>query len=420
MRDGPGRDINVRLAEATGLAEALALEVAGADRVRIRRPHPATLFGVGTVRRFNERFARADASLVIVDAALAPVQQRNLERAWKRKVLDRSGLILEIFGKRARSAEGRIQVEHAHLTYQKSRLVRSWTHLERQRGGFGFLGGPGETQIEADRRMIATRLRKLDAEIERICRSHHLQRGRRRRSATPTVALVGYTNAGKSSLFNRLCGAGVVARSIPFATLDPTVRRLRLPNGVRATLSDTVGFITDLPTELVAAFRATLDEVVGAELILHVVDATSPERELHRTVVRETLEKIGVRRDHPLIEAHNKVDLLSAVECRALGKALARKDSATAVSARTGEGITQLLAAIQCQLGKGRVQHTFCLAPDSGAALAWLHQRGAVAGETAGRQPLAVVASLDEGELGEFRRRFATRIMNAGAPAPGA
>ena len=352
--------------------------------------------------------AQAGCGLAIVDGPLTPIQQRNLERAWDLKVLDRSGLILEIFGERAQSAEGRVQVEHAHLTYQKTRLVRSWTHLERQRGGFGFLGGPGESQIEVDRRMIDARLRKLDGELERIRRERKVRRSRRVRRAVPTVALVGYTNAGKSTLFNRLCGANVTARSMPFTTLDPTVRRLRLPNnGPQVAISDTVGFISDLPTELIAAFRATLDEVVHADVILHVIDAFSEERNEQRTEVLSVLQALEVGKDRaiPILEIYNKIDLLDAGGRAALG-------TSPAVSAQTGEGIDGLLARLAAMLQSNAMRFAIVLRPEAGEAVAWLYRRGAVCEYGAADASIAITAMLETGEVEQFRNRFGATIRS--------
>src|SRR5436853_1892000 len=312
MSGGRGRrDVEARLEEAAGLAEAIGVEVADRLHFRIRSPRPATLFGSGQVEAIAEAVTRDEAELVIVDAPITPIQQKNLETATKAKVIDRTGLILEIFGERAATAEGRLQVELAHLDYQAGRLVRSWTHLERQRGGFGFLGGPGETQIEADRRLIRDRMAKLKKELEQVTRTRSLHCARRQRAPWPVIALVGYTNAGKSTLFNRLTKAEVMAENLLFATLDPTMREIPLPGFDKAILSDTVGFISDLPTQLVAAFRATLEEVVSADLIVHVRDISHPDSEAQAADVEQVLKEIGVEESGaPRIEAWNKIDLL--------------------------------------------------------------------------------------------------------------
>ncbi|HWH22191.1 MAG TPA: GTPase HflX, partial [Allosphingosinicella sp.] len=310
------RDPEARLDEAAGLAEAIGVVVAEKLHFKIRSPKPATLFGSGQVEQIADAAAAAEAELIIVDAPITPIQQKNLESATKTKVIDRTGLILEIFGERAATAEGRLQVELAHLDYQAGRLVRSWTHLERQRGGFGFLGGPGETQIEADRRLIRDRMAKLRKELDQVTRTRSLHRARRKRAPWPVVALVGYTNAGKSTLFNRLTNAEVMAENLLFATLDPTMREISLPGIEKAILSDTVGFISELPTQLVAAFRATLEEVISADLIVHVRDISHPHSEAQRLDVEQVLAEIGVRGEEgpPLIEAWNKIDLLGEEE----------------------------------------------------------------------------------------------------------
>lgn len=371
-----------RLAEAKGLAEAIDLNVVGAQLVRVPQPNPATLFGSGKVEEIKARIAESEVGLVIVDHAITPGQQRNLEVAWNAKVLDRTGLILEIFGRRAQTREGRLQVELAHLSYQKGRLVRAWTHLERQRGGRGFLGGPGEAQIELDRRMLDERIIAIKRELEGVVRTRDLHRKGRRKVPYPIVAIVGYTNAGKSTLFNRVAGAGVLAMDQVFATLDPTMREVRLPSGRRIILSDTVGFISDLPTQLVAAFRATLEEVIEADLILHVRDIAHAETEAQAADVAGVLADLGVdtaAADGHILEVWNKVDLLSPVT-REEAEAAARFRTPQPVlaSAATGEGIPRLLDAIDGRLGVADEILILRLPAHEGRILAWLHENADV------------------------------------------
>jgi GTP-binding protein HflX len=374
-----------RLAESAGLARAIQLQVVAEAVVPLPAPRPATLFGSGKVAELGALIGERDATLAIVDHALSPVQQRNLEKAWSCKVLDRTGLILEIFGQRAATREGRLQVELAHLTYQKGRLVRTWTHLERQRGGFGFLGGPGEAQIETDRRLIDERIAAIRKELAVVVKTRGLHRVGRSRVPIPIVAIVGYTNAGKSTLFNRVTGAAVSARDQVFETLDPTMRELRLPGGRRIILSDTVGFISDLPHALVAAFRATLEEVVGADLILHVRDISHPETEAQRHDVEAVLGELGIdaeAAEGPVLEVWNKADRLSASERADTERIVVRHGRrAVLVSAHTGEGLDALLAAIDRRLGAGDEVLSVRIPAGHGRLLSWLHAHAEVLAE---------------------------------------
>lgn len=396
-----------RLLEAVNLAGAIELVVVHAEVCWLSSIRPATLFGAGKVEELGVLVARKGIEIAVVDCGLTPVQQRNLERAWLCKVIDRTGLILEIFGARARTREGRLQVELAALSYQRSRLVRSWTHLERQRGGFGFLGGPGESQLEADRRQIDERITKIRSELEAVARTRKLHRKARRRVPYPVVSLVGYTNAGKSTLFNRLTGAQVFADSRLFTTLDPTMRGVTLPSGRRIIVSDTVGFVSELPTGLVAAFHATLEEVVEADFVLHVRDVAHPDSEAQREDVHLVLCELGMREtvDNGLIEVLNKIDLVGADERRRIFNGCRRRANFLPVSAMTGEGCHAVLELLDARVTGRQKVVDLSVRLEDGAALAWLYGHGEVLRRVHEDGCARLKVRLDPADLARFQRR---------------
>jgi len=417
IRDGAGpkRTPDARLAEAVGLARAIDLDVIREETVRLVRPVPATLLGGGVVDRLKQECADEEIGLLFVDNPLTPVQQRNLETRIGIKVIDRTGLILEIFGARARTHEGRLQVELAALSFQRSRLVRSWTHLERQRGGLGFVGGPGESQLEIDRRLIDERISRIKTDLAKVVRTRTLHRDARDRVPYPVIALVGYTNAGKSTLFNRLTEAKVMAKDMLFATLDPTMRKIELPDGTPAILSDTVGFISELPTDLIAAFRATLEEVRSAEVLIHVRDISSEASEIERTDVEEVLKSLEIDEKTIRIEVLNKIDLLDSERRHEIQDSVApsdveasdnRRGMTFALSAETGEGVEPLFGAIEAILQRGFTTATFEIAAQDGAAVSWLYERGRVEEFETVEEHNRVRVKLSHADLGRFEQRF--------------
>ncbi len=406
--------------EALGLAEAIELEVNASIKVPLETIRSSTLFGKGKVEELKEIIADNHSELVVIDHSLSPGQQRNLERAWNVKILDRTGLILEIFGRRAATREGRLQVDLAHLNYQKSRLVRSWTHLERQRGGQGFMGGPGETQLEADKRQLQTRILSLSKELEKVKKTRELHRKKRKQIPYPIIALVGYTNAGKSTLFNRLTGAEVMAKDQLFATLDPTMRSIELPSGMKVIMSDTVGFVSNLPTQLVAAFRATLEEVLEADIILHVQDASNPSRDQQKIDVIKILKELGIKEEEdsaPILEVWNKIDQLPKEDSSEIDLSDAPTKTEQPgenlpflISAKTGEGLEQLLNALDKQLEEHEISLDLKLKANEGMIVNWLYENGQVTqGETNQQGETDYTVTLPKRLAGRLEKLLSTR-----------
>jgi len=406
--DRPGRNVESYLEEAIGLTQAINLNVVFSETVRLQRARPGTLLGPGAVDNYKPIIAEEEIAVAVIDFPVTPIQQRNLEQAWNCKVVDRTGLILEIFGARARTREGRLQVDLAHLTYQRSRLVRSWTHLERQRGGSGFLGGPGETQIESDRRQIDEQITRIKRELSRVVRTRDLHRRSRKRVPYPIVALVGYTNAGKSTLFNRLTGADVTAQDQLFATLDPTMRAVTLPSGRTIILSDTVGFVSSLPTTLVAAFRATLEEVLESNLILHVRDVAHADSQPQREDVLSVLGELGLDEGAlaSILEVGNKIDLLAPETRDSFEQQVSRDENVVALSAMTGDGEQDLLEAIDERLNSDRKVIEISIDLSDGAAIAWLYQRGEVLNRRDDEASAHMRVGLDNADVARFEHMF--------------
>lgn len=408
-KDKPTRSAEARLQEAVSLTSAIDLFVVGQQIVALKQIRPASYIGSGKVEELRDVLAQAKADLVLMDCALSPIQQRNLEKEWKLKVIDRTALILEIFGERAHTKEGVLQVELAHLTYQRSRLVRSWTHLERQRGGAGFLGGPGETQIEMDRRILDDKIVQIKKDLEKVKKTRSLQRESRQKVPFPVVSLVGYTNAGKSTLFNYLTKADVFAKDLLFATLDPTMRQLELPSGKKIILSDTVGFISELPTELVAAFRATLEEVLSADLILHVRDCSHPDTQAQKQDVEAVLKDLGLQDQVAtgLPEVMNKIDLLPQVERQALLSRTAYRAHIFPICAKTGQGIDKLLHFIDQELARKATSYLLRLPFDDGKMLGWLYEKGAIVSSKQTDDCLELIVNLSKKDCALVGEKYA-------------
>ena len=399
------RSVQSKLEEAINLTKAISLDVVGSESILLREVKPGSYLGTGTVQRLTDLFKDLSVELVLMDCSLTPIQQRNLEKLWQVKVIDRTALILEIFGERAHTKEGELQVELAHLTYQRSRLVRSWTHLERQRGGAGFLGGPGETQIEIDRRIIDDKLVRIKKDLEHVKQTRALQRKSRKKVPFPIVSLVGYTNAGKSTLFNQLTNANVFAQDLLFATLDPTMRQIELPSGKKVILSDTVGFISNLPTELIAAFRATLEEVLEADLILHVRDCSHEDTDAQKSDVENVLKDLGLSEDvaKGIPEVWNKIDLLDDQEKTAVSRIASYKELVWPVCAKNGEGMMDLLYFIDRELSKNQKTYTICLPYSDGKTLSWLYEKGAVVSVKENDENIQLEVSLSEKDFATLK-----------------